>query len=166
MRQGKLKISATVMTSTVIILIGASLIKFKSALLSSLLFIIGILVLLVGFIEFVNFFAKRDKHKSLYQLIISILLIAAGVLISIFNEPLQHFAFLVISIMLFLQAIYDIVKFARIKWRRDLFFGILKGALATVILVATFFQMQDTLLMVVGHLMLVFGALFIIIDTF
>lgn len=166
MRQGKLKISATVMTSAIIILIGASLIKYKSALLSSLLFIIGVLVLLVGFIEFVNFFAKRDKHKPLYELLISIVLIAAGVLISIFNEPLQHFAFLVISIMLFLQAIYDLVKFARIKWQRDLFFGILKGILATVILVATFFQMQDVLLMIVGYVMLVFGGLFIIIDTF
>lgn len=166
MRQGKLNISATVMTSAIIILIGASLIKYKSALLSSLIFIIGILIILVGFIEFVNFFAKRDSHQPVYHLFISGFLIVAGVLISVFSEPLQAFAFIVIGILLVLQAIYDFIKFARIKWRTDLLFAILRTILATVILVATFFQLQDVLLTVVGHLMLGFGATFIILDSF
>ncbi len=166
MQRNKINLSVNITTSAALILIGASLVKYQSGLISILIFVIGIFLGIIGFIELVNFIAQHHGPKKLVDVLLSVLFIIAGILIAIFNESLAVFSLIVVGLLLIAFGVFDLVKFIRFKWRLDLVYAIIHLGLGVLVVVSHIFSTNNELLLILGYAMISLGGLIIVLDTF
>lgn len=169
----KVSFGISLFTSVALIIIGAMIVKYNVNLAESLFFLIGLLIALVGFINFLNFIAGRVKNVTVAEYTLSILLVVLGIVIAIFSEKIQAYGLLMIGILFATLGVYDIVMFVRTKAVMTLIVGILRIIIGTAFIVSGFSEVflkndefSQNLWLTIGYLSIVFGVTFLVLDTF
>ncbi|HOM31947.1 MAG: DUF308 domain-containing protein [Bacilli bacterium] len=169
----KVSFGVTVFTSVALIIIGAMIVKYNTNLAASLFYLIGIIIALVGFINFLNYISGRKQKVTVSEYLLSILLMIAGILVAIFSESIQAYGLLVIGILFVMLGIYDIVLYFRSKATITLIVGILRIVIGTAFIVSGFSEVllandefSRKLWLIIGYASIVLGVTFLVLDTF
>ncbi len=159
--------------SVALIVIGAFLVKYNNPSGSSLFFLIGIVVAILGLVSLLDLIAGRRKKDAVTDYALSIILIIGGIVIAIFSEPLQAYGLLVVGFLLIALAINDIVGAARSRSGVTLAIGILRIIVAIALIVSGTSVAFDknnefvpTLWSVIGAITMAFGVVFLVLETF
>ncbi len=166
MKAQKIKLggSVSISTSIVLMVIGAFLIKYRSMIISSLVFLLAVTVAVVGLAMMVR---KFRYHRDDQELYVGLLMLIIGSVVAIFTEDIAQYGLVAIG---GLFAIYGLVLIINHASRKSWFYmslGMIRLLIGTALIVLALTNagsVQSTFALLMGIVSLTVGLVFLVLE--
>jgi len=162
----KIKVSGTVSLSTSIILmvIGAFLIKYSSAVIEHLIFLIAVSAAVFGLALIVRKLRYKREDNELY---LGLALLVLGVLAAIFTSEISKYGLVVIGALFVVFGLIIIINNARRSSWFYMGLGVARLIIGTALIVLAFTSasdVQNTFALITGIVALSLGLTFLLLE--
>ena len=158
-----------VVDSIGLIILGLILVIWSKNSLTVLFQILGIGLIVIGVLKWVfYFFGKTQEKRSIFDLFVGLLMIAAGIVLFVKSEPLTQYFPAVCAILLGYGAIRMIIQAVKMRFETmprfliPLIFGIISLVISAIVFVHPVFLL-DIMVQVAGGAMMIEGIFMLIL---